>query len=130
MTITHLHPADNPGKAFFAGRDEHVKPLGEYDEDGQEILGLSPEMAVMIFMERISDEMSGRDPFPKGRIWWQTLKNLARQRGIPALHIQQLEQALSADELNQLAIIRAVNRWTAKFSPEDMIRSVFNVVPA
>ncbi|MFM2006170.1 MAG: hypothetical protein RLZZ09_1825 [Pseudomonadota bacterium] len=121
MTITHLHPADNPGKAFFAGRDEHVKPLGEYDEDGQEILGLSPEMAVLIFMERISDELSARDRFPKGRIWWQTLKNLARQRGIPDLHIKQLEQALSAAELNQLAIIRALNRWTPRLPAIDMV---------
>ena len=130
MTITRLHPVDDPAKAYFAGRPDHAVPTGQFDEDGTEILGLSPELSALLLMQRISDELSGRDPFPKARVWWDQLKVLARQRGIHDLHIQRLEQALSAEELNERAMLRALNRWTPKFSPEDMIRSVFTVVPA
>ena len=130
MTITRLHPADDPAKAYFAGRPDHAVPTGQFDADGEEILGLSPELSALLLMQRISDELSGRDPFPKARAWWDQLKVLARQRGIHDLHIQRLEQALSVEELNERAMLRALNRWTPKFSPEDMIRSVFSVVPA
>lgn len=130
MTITQLRPADDPAAAYFAGRQDHAVPTGTYDADGEEILGLSPELSALLLMQRISDELSARDPFPKARAWWDQLKVLARQRGIHDLHIQRLEQALSAEELNERAMLRALNRWTPKFSPEDMIRSVFTVVPA
>lgn len=130
MTITRLHPADDPAATYFADRPDHAVPTGQFDEDGTEILGLSPELSALLLVQRISDELSGRDPFPKARVWWGQLKVLARQRGIHDLHIQRLEQALSAEELNERAMLRALNRWTPKFSPEDMIRSVFKVVPA
>lgn len=130
MSITRLHPTDDPAKTYFAARQYHVVPTGTYDADGTEILGLSPEMSALLLVQRISDELSGRDPFPKARVWWGQLKALARQRGIHDLHIQRLEQALSAEELNERAMLRALNRWTPKFSPKDMIRSVFKVVPA
>lgn len=130
MTITQLRPTDDPAATYFAGRQDHAVPTGQFDEDGTEILGLSPEMSALLLVQRISDELSGRDPFPKARVWWGQLKALARQRGIHDLHIQRLEQALSAGEFNQQAVLRALNRWTAKFSPEDMVRAVLNVVPA
>ena len=130
MTITQLHPTDDPAKTYFAGRQDHAVPTGTYDEDGTEILGLSPEMSALLLIERIGDELSGRDPFPEARAWWNQLKVLARQRGVSGIHIQRLEQVLSSDERNPQALMRALNRWTPKFSPEDMIRSVFKVVPA
>ena len=130
MTITRLHPADDPAKAYFAGRQDHAVPTGTYDADGTEILGLSPELSALLLVQRISDELSGRDHFAPARAWWDQLKVLARQRGIHDLHIQRLEQALSAEELNERAVLRALNRWTPNFSPEDMVRAVLNVVPA
>ncbi|GAB6047378.1 hypothetical protein JCM19379_12020 [Methyloparacoccus murrellii] len=130
MSITRLHPADDPAKAYFAGRQFHVVPTGTYDSDGTEVLGISPELSALLLVQRISGELSGRDPFPKARVWWGQLKAMARQRGIHDQHIRQLERALAAEGPSDMATLRALNRWTPKFSPNDMVQAVFKVVPA
>ena len=124
--VVMFHQTD-PVQVFFSESKKHVVELVV---DGETMTCISPEVATMMTLERISDALTQRPTDSQPPAWlpgkWLALKALARQRGISNLHIDRLERALKAPEFNKPQVIRAFTKWTKQFPPFEFVNATFN----